>query len=140
MPSATSGFLVRPLCQLKPLLPHPFHLPLTLIDSHLHALIPPFHSRPLPTCRYTFSLQQVQLSSFASDCMTVTCSFCLLHHVAAAAVVIAAAVGNRLGPTGAKALADALAPRQNPDGTWIHNNTLSTLGLFGAHSLPARSS
>ena len=30
------------------------------------------------------------------------------------------------------ALADALVPRQNPDGTWTCNSTFSTLGLDSA--------
>ena len=62
------------------------------------------------------------------------CSLRLLHVAAASG-----AADNKIGAEGAKALADALAPRQNPDGTWTHNNALSTLNLFGAPSLPAHS-
>ena len=62
--------------------------------------------------------------------MEPPCSLCLLHVAAAAS----GAEGNGIGAEGAKALADALAPRQNPDGTWTHNNALSYLILFSAPS------
>ena len=67
--------------------------------------------------------------------MAPPCSLRLLRVAAAAS----GAAGNEIGDEGAKALADALAPRQNPDGTWTHNNALSTLNLTGAPSSPAPS-
>ena len=63
------------------------------------------------------------------------CSLWLLHVAASAS----GAAGNMIGDEGAEALAGALAPRQNPDGTWTHNNALSTLDLRGAPSSPAHS-
>ena len=58
----------------------------------------------------------------------------LMSHVLAATT---GAAGNEgIGDGGAMALADALAPRQNPDGTWTCNNTLSTLGLDSASCPP----
>ena len=54
--------------------------------------------------------------------------------------MLVAAADNDIGAQGAKALADALAPRQNPDGTWTYNNTLETLELNSAPSLPAHPS
>ena len=42
---------------------------------------------------------------------------------------------NRIGDKGAKAIGDALAPRQNPDGSWVFNGALKTLGLDGASPL-----
>ena len=67
--------------------------------------------------------------------MAPPCSLWLLHVAAAAS----GAEGNEIGAAGAKALADALAPRQNPDGTWTHNNALLFLDLGGAPSSPAHS-
>ena len=67
--------------------------------------------------------------------MAPPCSLWLLHVAAAAS----GAADNKIGDEGAKALAGALAPRQNPDGTWTHNNALSRLDLSGAPSLPAHS-
>ena len=49
------------------------------------------------------------------------CSLWLLHVAASAS----GAAGNMIGDEGAEALAGALAPRQNPDGTWTHNNALT---------------
>ena len=62
------------------------------------------------------------------------CSLWLLHVAASAGAAV-----NGIGAEGAKALAGALAPRQNPDGTWTHNNALSTLDLRSAPSSPAHS-
>ena len=59
------------------------------------------------------------------------CSLLLLH---------VGAADNDIGAQGAKALADSLAPRQNPDGTWAYNNTLRRLELNSAPSLPAQPS
>ena len=67
--------------------------------------------------------------------MDPPCSLWLLHVATAAS----AAADTKIGAEGAKALADALAPRQNPDGTWTHNNALTDLGLGGAPSSPAHS-
>ena len=41
-------------------------------------------------------------------------------------------VANDIGDGGAKAIGSALAPRQNPDGTWIFNGALNRLGLNSA--------
>ena len=94
----------------------------------------------LPACSAFLCcfLRQVQTSSLrggGSDGESVAppCSLWLLHVAAADS----GAEGNEIRAEGAKALAGALAPRQNPDGTWTHNNALSTLYLWGAPSLPA---
>ena len=63
------------------------------------------------------------------------CSLWLLRVAAADS----GAAANEIRAEGAKALAGALAPRQNPDGTWTHNNALSTLYLWGAPSSAAHS-
>ena len=60
-----------------------------------------------------------------------------LYDVAAAS---SGAADNEIGDEGVKALADALAPKQNPDGTWTYNNALKSLDLYCASSLPAHSS
>ena len=46
--------------------------------------------------------------------------------------VAAGAAGNSIGAEGAKALADALAPREGSDGTWHCNEALNTLDLTRA--------
>ena len=46
--------------------------------------------------------------------------------------VAAGAVANGIGDEGAKALADALAPREGSDGTRHCNEALNTLNLRGA--------
>ena len=38
---------------------------------------------------------------------------------------------NNIGAEGAKALAFALEPRKNPDGTWAFNGALKMLDLYG---------
>ena len=52
-----------------------------------------------------------------------------------AAVAFGAAVTD-VGPEALKALVDALAPRQNSDGTWTYHNALNSLELSGASSRP----
>ena len=42
---------------------------------------------------------------------------------------IAGAAANDIKAEGGQALADALAPQKNPDGTWTFNNALKTLDL-----------
>ena len=42
------------------------------------------------------------------------------------------AAEREVGDEGAKALAAALMPRQNPDGTWAFNSVLEALDLEGA--------
>ena len=37
---------------------------------------------------------------------------------------------NKIGNKGAKAIGDALAPRQNPDGSWVYNEGLTALYLY----------
>ena len=48
------------------------------------------------------------------------------------------AAGNNIGAEGAKALAAALEPRQNPDGTWAFNGALNELVLTGESFPPTR--
>ena len=40
---------------------------------------------------------------------------------------------NEIGPEGARALTEALAPQQNPDGQWVFNGALNTLKLGGEY-------
>ena len=42
------------------------------------------------------------------------------------------AAGNRIGDEGAEALGAALEPKQNPNGTWVFNTAMTTLGLGSA--------
>ena len=43
---------------------------------------------------------------------------------------------NKIGAEGAKALASALEPRNNPDGTWAFNGALKMLSLLGETCSP----
>ena len=45
------------------------------------------------------------------------------------------AADNAIKAEGGQALANALAPQKNPDGSWVYNNALSTLELKCAPSL-----
>ena len=46
------------------------------------------------------------------------------------------AAGNIIGDEGAKALASALEPRKNPDGTWAFNQALKELNLYSETCSP----
>ena len=47
-----------------------------------------------------------------------------------------AAAGQGIGPAGAKALAESLAPRADPDGRWAFNGAMERLDLSGDNGGP----
>ena len=59
-----------------------------------------------------------------------------LAHFGYCVLVASSASVTKIGDVGATALADALAPRKNPDGTWSYSSTLTTLDLRSESFLP----
>ena len=61
---------------------------------------------------------------------------CILHSLqlwfpaSATDCVLFCHAANQVGDWGAQAIGDALAPRQNPDGSWVFNEALETLQLY----------
>ena len=72
---------------------------------------------------YSKSLLFANFSGLQADCAgrsAVEAVLCLLGYA-----------GNGIGDDGAKAIGSALAPRQNPDGSWVFNEAMEGLELYG---------
>ena len=61
-------------------------------------------------------------------------------HLLSESLLLRTAADNSIQDEGAKAVAAALEPRKNPDGTWAFNPALQTLDLQSEEPTPSSSS